>query len=113
MKPISFKEQTKILNKPEGMTDKECSPLPVWNGDGQRCISCWKANLKERLLFLFTGKMWLWIWYGQTQPPVCVDIMHPFKKSFFKEKFTDTILELGKKVERWESIIERRTDETS
>jgi len=90
MNPISFKEQTKILNKPEGMTDKECSPLPVWNGDSQRCISCWKANLKERLLFLFTGKIWLWVWYGQTQPPVCVDIIHPFRKTT-KEKIKSLI----------------------
>lgn len=120
MNPISFKEQTKILNKPEGMTDKECSPLPVWN-DSQRCISCWKGNLKERLLFLFTGKIWLHVWYGQTQPPVRVDIESPFKeikgkllqtnsvvKKSFKEKFTNIILELGKKVDKWESIIERR-----
>jgi hypothetical protein len=104
MNPISFKEQTKILNKPEGMTDKECSPLPVWNGDGKRCISCWKGNLKERILFLFTGKIWLWVWYGQTQPLVCVDIIHPFKKTL-KEKIENRYAALKIKFRRQYEII--------
>jgi len=90
VKPISFKEQTKILKKPEGVKDDECSELPVWNEDKQRCISLWKANMFERIKFLFTGKIWLWVWYGQSQPPVCVEIENPFKENlslgYYKKK---------------------------
>lgn len=79
MNPISFKEQTKVLQKPESMTDEECMPLPVYN-DGKQCISCWKASLKERIIFLLTGKIWLRILSGITQPPVCVDVNYPWEK---------------------------------
>lgn len=79
MKPIEFKEQTKVLSKPKSMTDEECSSMAIWN-DGEKCISCWKASLKERIRFLFTGKMWLWVLSGVTQPPVLVDVQNPFIK---------------------------------
>jgi hypothetical protein len=76
--PIDFPESNKVLTKPESMTDEECSPLHVFN-DGSNNISCWSANLKERLVFLFTGKMWLNVLSGHTQPPVwlCCD-QRPF-----------------------------------
>ena len=80
MQPIDFKEKTKVLQKPAGMTDEECQPLPVWNADGKTCISCWKASLIERIRFLFTGKIWLWVIFGHIQPPVCLDINYPFTK---------------------------------
>ena len=72
MEPIEFKEQTKVLSKPENMTDDECSSLAIWN-DGQACISCWKPSIRERLSILFFGKVWLWVYSGATQPPVAID----------------------------------------
>lgn len=77
MKPIKFKEMTKELQKPEGMTDKECGPLPVFN-DGKYCISCWKASFIERVNILFIGKVWIWIHSGVTQPPISIDTKFPF-----------------------------------
>ncbi len=79
MKPIEFPEQTKVLQKPESMTDEECQPMAVWT-DGQQCISCWKAGFMDRLRFLFTGKMWLSVFSGATQPPVWVSPRYPFIK---------------------------------
>ncbi len=56
MKPIKFKEANKDLLKPEGMTDKECGSLPVFN-DGQQCISCCKVPFWKRVTMLFHGKV--------------------------------------------------------
>jgi len=79
MKPISFPEQTQVLKKPSSMTDEECTPLPVYN-DGKNSISCWRGGFRDRLRFLFTGKMWLWVISGSSQPPVLVTPDYPFPK---------------------------------
>ena len=73
MKPIKFKESNKTLNKPEGWTDEECQPLPVYT-DNTQCISCWKMSFKQRLSAIFFGKIWLSVYTGTTQPPVWVDV---------------------------------------
>jgi len=80
MQPISFKESNKTLGKPQGWTDEQCSPLPVFS-DGKQCISLWKPTIKERLSILFFGRVWLWVWTGATQPPVSIE----GKKKVFKE----------------------------
>jgi len=69
MKPIEFKEQTKILQKPHNMITKECGSLPIFN-DGRHCISCWQPTWREKLSILFYGKVWLSIRGRNTQPPV-------------------------------------------
>lgn len=77
MKPISFKEQNKVLKKPQDMTDEECGSLPVYNYEHQ-WISCWKGTWKDRLIFLFTGKVWLGVLSWNNQPPVWTTIIKPF-----------------------------------
>ena len=72
MNPVEFKEQTKILAKPDSMTDDECESLPIWN-DGNHCISCWRPSWRERLSILLFGRVWLWVFSGDTQPPVAID----------------------------------------
>ena len=78
MKGVMFKEKNKILNKPDSMTDKECYALPVFN-DGKQSISCWRASPWERIKVLFTGRVWLGVHFGATQPPVWISGHHPFK----------------------------------
>ncbi len=78
MNPIEFKGQSVVLNKPATMTDEECKSLPIARMDNT-CISCWKMNWRERLKALLTGKVWLGILSGQTQPPVYVTVDQPFK----------------------------------
>jgi len=80
MKPIEFKEQTKVLRKPQNMTDAECGSLPVFN-DSKQSISCWRANIIERVKFIFSGRVWLGVYSGQTQPPVWLGVKYPFKKA--------------------------------
>jgi hypothetical protein len=70
MEPIEFDGQNKELQKPHGMTDEECMPLPV-HVSNDHVVSCWKARLWERIVFLFTGNLWIWIMTGSgTQPPI-------------------------------------------
>lgn len=69
MEPQTFKQATKTLGPPKGMTDEECGSLPVFT-DGNQCISLWKMTWRERLSALFFGKIWLSVYSGQTQPPV-------------------------------------------
>ena len=82
MIPINFKEATKVLRKPDSMTDEECGSLAVFS-DGVQCVSCWKMTFKERLMALLFGKVWLIVLSGYTQPPVSVRCE---KTVFVKEK---------------------------
>jgi hypothetical protein len=72
VKPIQFPFANKILEKPQGWTDEECNPLPVYN-DGQQSISCWELSWKERLTVLVFGRVWLRVVMGHTQPPVLLE----------------------------------------
>ena len=62
------------------MTDDECQGLPVHQADNGECISLWQATWKERLIFLFTGRVWLYILSGKTQPPVFIGAEKPWVK---------------------------------
>lgn len=54
MKPVKFPHQNCIFaeNQPEYL------PLPAFQ-NGVETISCWKATIKERIRFLFSGTLWL------------------------------------------------------
>lgn len=79
MLPIDFSQSNKMLTKPGSMTDAECQPMRVYT-DGHICISLWKANWLERIKFFVTGKVWIWVHSGQTQPPIAADMKYPFVK---------------------------------
>lgn len=57
MKPIKFKYCNVVYaeNQPEY---QNLPALKLENDNGE-IISCWKLSFKERLIILFTGKMWL------------------------------------------------------
>jgi hypothetical protein len=75
--PTTFPEANRTLTKPEGWTDEQCGELPTFS-DGESCISCWSLSWRERLVLLFTGRIWLWVWSGRTQPPVALSADPPF-----------------------------------
>lgn len=83
MKPIDFKQSTKVLQRPSTMAESECQSLPVWC-DGKQCVSCWKPTFKERLNILFNGKVWLGVLSGKTQPPVFVSGERVFHRTPIK-----------------------------
>ena len=84
MKPIQFPESNKTLLAPQGMTEEECGSLFVYN-DGEQSVSCWEMTWKERLSALLFGKVWLYVWFGNTQPPVALEAT---KTVFIKKKIT-------------------------
>lgn len=71
MKSTKFKDANKILLKPEGMIDEECSELTIWT-DGKECVSCWQMSWKEKIFALIYGRVWLYVLSGSTQPSVAL-----------------------------------------
>ena len=96
MKTSKFPEMNAQLLKPEDMTDEQCSGLPIFT-DGQVCVSLWRPSIMERLTILFTGRIWLGVLSGRSQPPVWVNVKHPFEKPTAKpyEKQTEHERDLG------------------
>ena len=78
MKPIDFKQSTKVLQRLSEVTDDGCASLHVWS-DGTQCVSCWKLSLSERISLVFGGKVWLGVASGSTQPPVFLSVRNVFK----------------------------------
>lgn len=78
MKPVEFSEQNKVYTKPEGWTDEECEPLPVFQGEGQ-IISCWELSDEDIEKLKTTKRIWLHVW-SINQPPVLVSPDYPFQK---------------------------------
>lgn len=68
MKPITFKYQSCILEKPKDMTDEECAPLPVFI-QGTAKISKWELSEKEIGQVKKEGFIWI-IVYGDIHPPI-------------------------------------------
>lgn len=82
MKPIAFKEQTRTLHRPSGMSGEDCGILPIFT-DGSVCISCWRMTLRERLSALLFGKVWAWVHSGSVQPPISLAC---YRSAFKKEE---------------------------
>jgi hypothetical protein len=55
MKPITFEAVTNIFGPQQGQR----TTLPAHVDQTGNVTTCWKANLMERLAFLFTGKLWV------------------------------------------------------
>lgn len=105
MKPIDFPQSTKVLQRPSTMAESECQSLHVWN-DGNQCVSCWKATFKERIKILFTGKVWLGVLSGKTQPPVFVTGERVFEKTPIKEQIRAFSCEVKESIaEIWKSLV--------
>ncbi len=87
MKPIDFPQSTKVLQRPLSMTEDECASLHVWS-DGKQCVSCWKPSFIERVKIMFTGKVYLGVLSGKTQPPVFMSGENVFAVNSFKARFS-------------------------
>ena len=77
MKPVSFREQNIVYCSQPGEED-EVGDLPAYLGDDQ-VISCWSVGPLERLLLLFTGRLWFGV-KGNAQPPVWLCVKRPFTR---------------------------------
>jgi len=79
MKPIEFPEQNVVFAKDQ----PEYLPLPALNTQNEmgEVISCWHLSFKERLMILFTGKLWVSL----------ASFGKPLTPSFFTVKKSDLI----------------------
>lgn len=71
MNPIHFPESNKNLLPPSSMTKDECGELPIFT-DRKICISKWKMSWRERWYAFRHGHVWLYVYSGETQPPVAM-----------------------------------------
>lgn len=77
MKPIEFPEQNVVIAKDQ----KPYIPLPAYHGDNGQVISCWSLTLRERIVLLFTGKLWLHVLtFGQPLQPIKLTSGAPFSE---------------------------------
>jgi len=67
MDPVNFPQANKTLTAPGSMP--ECGELPVFT-DGKVCVSVWQLSFIERLRLIWYGRLWLFVWSGETQPPI-------------------------------------------
>lgn len=90
MKPIEFKEQNVVFAKEQA----EYQPLPARRCDDTEnvpVISCWKMSFKERMIVLFTGKVWVnLLSFGKPLTPsyLTVKKWELLNKAFFKKHKT-------------------------
>lgn len=97
MKPIDFKQSTKVLQRSSDMTDDECAALPVWS-DGMQCVSCWKPSLSERISLVFGGQVWLGVASGRTQPPVFLSGKNVFKGASAFSRVRSLVVYLSERI---------------
>lgn len=78
MKIIEFPQQTHVIAKDQ----PEYLPLPAHRFPGDpdgRIAFCWKLSLAERLVVLFTGKIWHQVLtFNQPLQPVRMGTRRPF-----------------------------------
>lgn len=85
MHPIEFEEQNKVYQKPENMTDEQCKPLPVWQGNDAEgfplIVSCWQLSADElKEINNNSGRVYLGV-TARVQPPVWIMADNPFVKT--------------------------------
>ena len=93
MKPIEFKHTNKVYAKDQ----PQYQPLPALELETGEVIACWKGNLLERLVFLFTGKMWVSLsMFGRPLTPsfVSVNRKEIYSHSDDKPTFLDKVTKL-------------------
>lgn len=82
MKPIDFKEKNIDIAKEQ----LQYITLPAYHSkdDNGEVIFCMSANFWERVVFLFTGKMWCSLW--TFNKPLQPSKFGVFKKDFLKSE---------------------------
>jgi hypothetical protein len=69
--PIGFPEANITLGPPPTF-EADVVPLPVRRTCDGQLVSCWVLTPEEKAEIARTGKVWLSVWGGSSQPPVLV-----------------------------------------
>jgi len=86
MKAVKFKQQNCVYAK----NQKQYIPLLVHkiNEPEGRVISCWKGRFRDRLRFLFNGRIFLsCMTFNKPLQPLDMQTENPFAKDPTEEKF--------------------------
>ena len=79
MNPINFTECNVIYAKDQ----PEYRPLPALKMDDGEVVTCWKLSIIERLIMLFTGRIWLnMLTFNMPPQPILVSV---YKTVWIKE----------------------------
>lgn len=82
MNPKDFPQATQTLGRPSSMTEEECGSLRVAiDHDEGFCLSCWEPSKEEIEAIAKGGKVWLWVYGGNTQPAVALSGLDPYLES--------------------------------
>lgn len=81
MTPIEFPEQDRVFAENQDQYG-DLPSLKLDTKEGE-VISCWKLTLKERIMILFTGKIWMCLW-SFNKP------LMPSSITAYKEEFIPT-----------------------
>jgi hypothetical protein len=77
---VAFDQANFTYTVPKGMEDT-VSPLPCYRNKELGCsISCWKFPILERIRFLLTGKLWLYM-LTPSHPAISLSIESPFQEN--------------------------------
>lgn len=69
-RPVTFDGANLILKAPLGQ-EETCGELPVFR-NGLSCTSCWQLSEQEIESVVNTGRIFLTVFAGSSQPPVFV-----------------------------------------
>ncbi len=67
--PVEFEGQNFVLRPPAQAENS--TPLPVFR-NGTCCVSCWELNDDEIAEIVKSRRVYLTVFFGNTQPPVFV-----------------------------------------
>jgi len=81
MKPIDFETSNTVFRGGRGddfglEAGDVVADLPAWKSR-RLVVTCWHMGVWERLLFLFTGRVWVHV-LGSGMPPIALSTENPF-----------------------------------
>jgi len=86
MRAVSFREANQQFLPPQGQ-ESEVDPLPAWyDPEAPLIVSKWRGSLLDRLKFLVTGEMWLFVQSTHT-PPTALSADYPFEEDDSDDSF--------------------------
>lgn len=78
MKCVDFPQSNKDLAPPSDLPEGvECGTLPVFT-DGEECISVWELEGDDLIKVLESGRVFVRVLSGKTQPPIELAVESPF-----------------------------------
>lgn len=92
MIPIDFPQANKTLGPPRGVAGVD--GLCVYC-DGRQCLSCWQLTDEDRQRLIAGEPVWLFELFGETQPPVTLQVGNPFDSTEHSDSDSAALSDLG------------------